>query len=187
MQARDPSSLASVSGEPQDPPASKRTLARAWVVWWALCAALWMLLDDTVAAPELAAGALAAAIGASGATLVRIRNPMRFAPRAAWARRWWRPWVQLVAGLPLLVRMLVGALAGGDRQPGQLRSVPFAVESDDDVRAAQVALASFAGSVSCNSVVVAIDEARGSLLVHELSPEADGSGPDPLGLGAHAR
>lgn len=176
-----------MSGEPQDPHASKRTLARVWVVWWALCAALWMLLDDTVAAPELAAGALAAAIGASGATLVRIRNPMRFAPRAAWARRWWRPWVQLVAGLPLLVRMLAGALAGGDRQPGQLRSVPFAVESGDDVRAAQVALASFAGSVSCNSVVVAIDEARGSLLVHELSPEADGSGPDPLGLGAHAR
>jgi hypothetical protein len=146
-----------------------------------------MLLDDTTAAAELADGAVAAVIGACGATLTQARMPMRFAPRATWARRWWRPWLQLLAGVPLLVRMLLRVLAGGDRAPGELRWVPFAVESDADVRAAQVALASFAGSVSCNSVVVAIDEDRGSLLVHELVPDSDRSGPDPLELGAGRR
>jgi hypothetical protein len=156
-------------------------------VWWVLCAALWMLLDDTTATPELVDGAVAAAIGACGSTLVQARTSMRFAPRAAWARRWWRPWAQLLAGLPVLAQMLLRALAGGEREPGQLRSVPFAVESADDVRAAQVALASFAGSVSSNSVVVAIDEDRGRLLVHELVPDPDRSGPDPLGLGADPR
>ena len=145
-----------------------------------------MLLDDTTAVPELADGAVGM-IGACGATLTQARMPMRLAPRATWARRWWRPWLQLVTGLPLLVGMLLRALAGGNREPGQLRSVPFAVESDADVRAAQVALASFAGSVSCNSVVVAIDEDRGSLRVHELVPDSDPSGPDPLGLGAGRR
>lgn len=187
MQARDPSSLASASGQGRGPRSSAAALVRTWVIWWVLCAALWMLLDDTTAAPELADGAVAAAIGACGATLTQARVPIRFAPRARWARRWWRPWVQLVAGLPMLVRMLLQALTGGDREPGQLRSLPFAVESDDGVRAAQVALASFVGSVSCNSVVVAIDEDRGSLLVHELVPDSDRSGPDPLGLGAGRR
>jgi hypothetical protein len=187
MQARDPSSLASASGERPGSRPSATALARTWVVWWVLCAALWMLLDDTTATPELADGAVAAGIGACGSTLVRARAPMHFVPRAAWARRWWRPWVQLVAGLPLLVRLLMRALAGGDREPGRLRSVPFAVEPDDDLRAAQVALASFAGSVSCNSVVVAIDEDRGTLLLHELVADAERSGPDPLGLGVGAR
>lgn len=38
-------------------------------LWWLLCAALWMLLDDTTALPELVDGAVAAAIGATGSTL----------------------------------------------------------------------------------------------------------------------
>ena len=66
-------------------------LSRAWLVSWALCAALWLVLDDTMALPELVDGAVAAAIGASAATLVRARSHVQFAPQPGWARRWWRP------------------------------------------------------------------------------------------------
>jgi hypothetical protein len=183
MQAREPSSLASASGDGRTGWPSKAALTRIWLVWWLLCASLWMLLDDTTALPELVDGAVAAAIGATGSTLALKRMPLRFVPRPAWARHWWRPWVELVTGLPLLIGVLARALAGGDRGPGELRRVSFVIESDSEVRGAQVALASFAGSVASNSVVVAVDERRGSILVHELVPRSGRSGPDPLRLG----
>jgi hypothetical protein len=186
MQAQEPSSLASASGDGRAAWPSSAALARVWLVWWLLCAALWMLLDDTTVLPELVDGAVAAAIGATGSTLALKRTPVRFVPRPVWARHWWRPWVELVAGLPMLIRALARALAGGDREPGALRWVSFALEPDPEVRGAQVALASFAGSVASNSVVVAVDERRGSMLVHELVPRSGRSGPDPLRLGGGA-
>jgi hypothetical protein len=183
MPTREPSSLASAADAGRAAWPGAAALARIWLVWWLLCAALWMLLDDTTVLPELVDGAVAAAIGATGSTLTLKRMPMRFVPRARWARYWWRPWVQLVTGLPVLFLVLARALAGGDRRPGELRWVSFALESDPEVRGAQIALASFAGSVATNMVVVAVDERRGSLLVHELVPGRGPGGPDPLGLG----
>jgi hypothetical protein len=185
MQARDPSSLASASasGDGRAAWPSGAALARIWIVWWLLCGALWMVLDDTTVLPELVDGAVAAAIGATGSTLALKRMPMRFVPRPGWARHWWRPWAQVITGLPVLIRVLARALAGGDREPGELRWVSFALESDPEIRDAQVALASFAGSVASNSVVVAVDESRESMLVHELEPRSGRGGPDPLGLG----
>src|SRR4051812_50200893 len=56
---------------------------RAWLVWWALLAALWLALVDTVVVPELVAGAVAAAIAATGAVLVRGRRLVILRPRAA--------------------------------------------------------------------------------------------------------
>ena len=59
---------------------------RAWLIWWALLAALWLALVDTVAAPELVAGAVAAAIAATGAVVVRGQRRVLLRPRAAWVR-----------------------------------------------------------------------------------------------------
>ncbi len=187
MEAREPSSLARVSGAPRAERPRKVALGRTWVIWWLLCAGLWMVLDDTIAFPELVDGAVAATIGASASTLAFAHTPLRFRPQAVWARSWWRPWAGLVTGLPLLTRLLVRALAGGDRDPGELRWVRFVAQSDPAVQSAQVALACFAGSVSPSSIVVDIDETRDSMLVHELIPGAGGGGPDPLGLGAGRR
>lgn len=189
MDAREPSSLAPEPGEAGAERPRKVVLGRTWLIWWVLCAGLWMVLDDTTAFPELVDGAVAATIGASASTLAFAHTPLRFRPRAGWARSWWRPWAGLVTGVPLLTRVLVRALAGGDRDPGELRWVDFAVEADPAARAAQVALASFAGSVSPSSIVVDVDETRGSMLVHELVPGAGagGGGPDPLRLGADKR
>src|ERR1700722_18229157 len=100
-----------------DPAALRRgELARTWLVWWVLCAALWLVLDDTLALPELVDGAVAAAIGASAATLVRARSHVQFAAPPGWGRHWWRPLAHLVTDLPELTRTLAAALAGGDRE-----------------------------------------------------------------------
>lgn len=142
-----------------------------------------MVLDDTVVLPEMVDGAVAAAIGASAATVALARTPVRFAARAAWRRRLGVPLVQFLADLPGLVRVLGRALQGGDRDPGGLRELGFAVESEPDLRAAQIALASVAGSFAPNTIVVAVEEADQVLIVHELVPSSSRTGADPLELG----
>ena len=162
---------------------SRVELVRTWLVWWALCLPLWLVLDDTLALPELVDGAVAAAIGASAATLVRARSHVQFAPEPGWARHGWRPLVHLVSDLPELTRTLARALAGGDREPGRVRTVEFSVATGDRTRAAQVALASIAGSVAPSTVIIAVDEEGGQLIFHELTPREGREHADPLELG----
>jgi multisubunit Na+/H+ antiporter MnhE subunit len=153
------------------------------LVCWGLCAALWLVLDDTVALPELIDGAAAATLGASGATLVRARSHVQFSAELSWVRYAWRPLVRLVSDLPDLVRVLSHALTGGDREPGRVRTVGLALRSDGRARATQVALASIAGSVAPSTVVVAVDENDGRLVFHELTPGEGRERADPLELG----
>ena len=91
--------------------------------------------------------------------------------------------MQFVTDLPILVGVLARALAGGERDPGKLREIPFAVESDPDARAAQIALASVVGSFAPNTIVVAVDEAAQVLIVHELTPTSIAARRRPAGLG----
>ncbi len=55
----------------------------AWVGWWVVSAALYLVLVDTVVLPELVTGAVIGAIGASGATLVRAQRRVVMRPRAS--------------------------------------------------------------------------------------------------------
>ena len=157
---------------------------RTWLVWWALCAALWLVLDDTVALPELVDGAVAAAIGASAATLVRARSHVQFAPQPGWARHGWRPLVHLVVG-----SARADPNAGCGRSPAATATRAACAPStsrsatDDRARAAQVALASIAGSVAPSTVIIAVDEEGGQLIFHELTPREGRERADPLELG----
>jgi multisubunit Na+/H+ antiporter MnhE subunit len=171
--------------DPTAPAAALRRveLVRTWLVWWALCAGLWLVLDDTVAIPELVDGAVAAAIGASAATTVCARSHTRFAAQLGWGRHWARPLVHLVSDLPELARTLAHAIAGGDRDPGRVRAVDFSLQADDRTRAAQVALASIVGSVAPSTVIIAVDEEGGQLIFHELTPRQGRRRADPLELG----
>ena len=144
---------------------------------------LWMVLDDTTLVPELVDGAVAAAIGATAATLTAARSPVRFAYRGGWWRWWWRPPAQFLGGLPTLIALLLDAVRTGDRDPGGLRAIPFGVDPDPAARSTQVALASVAGSFAPNTVVVAVDESAEVMIVHELRPQSTRTGADPLELG----
>jgi hypothetical protein len=182
MPVSDRSSASGGSVLSQTPP-GRAELARTWLVWWVRCAALWLVLDDTLALPELVDGAVAAVIGASAATLVRARSHVQFAMQPSWTRHWWRPLVHLVLDLPELTRILAYALAGGDRNPGRVRTVDFSVHPDAGARAAQVALASIVGSVAPSTVIIAVDEEGGQLIFHELAPYDGRQRADPLELG----
>jgi multisubunit Na+/H+ antiporter MnhE subunit len=114
------------------------------------------------------AGAVTAAIGATGAVLVRSQRQTLLRPRARWLRGAWRPVLALVGDLRPLVRALVES--GLARRPGRsgFVEVPFDAAGEDPESTAYRALTEAFGSLAPNTVVVEIDAERGVLVAHQL-------------------
>jgi len=157
---------------------------RFWAAWWVVLGALWLLLDDTVALPELIAGAVAAAVGATAVSLVRAREVVVLRPRARWIRRGWRPVLQVLPDLRLLLLALWRRVVRRREVTGSFRAVPFRARADAGERAAGEALAIAAGSFGPNTYVIDVDGERELLLMHQLLPGKDvARSADPLELG----
>jgi multisubunit Na+/H+ antiporter MnhE subunit len=157
---------------------------RAWLIWWALLAALWLALVDTVVVPELVVGAIAAAVAATGAVLVRSQRRLLLRPRAAWARHAAGPLMRTVTDFGPLARALWRRGIRRRDEGGALAAVPYAAVGDDPRDAAHRVFTQALGSLAPNTLVVAIDAERRTLLVHELAPTGDPAAqatplPDP--------
>jgi multisubunit Na+/H+ antiporter MnhE subunit len=141
---------------------------RAWLIWFALLFALYLLLVDTVVVPELVVGAIAAAVGATGAVLVRAQRRLILQPRARHLAAAGRPLLRLFGDLPLLARVLV--IRGILRRPqrGELVESPFTALQDTPEDATERAFAEALGSLAPGEIVVAIDRERGVLVRHRL-------------------
>jgi hypothetical protein len=153
--------------------------AIAWIGWWVTSAAIYLVLVDTVVVPELVTGAVIAAIGATGATLVRAQRRVVMRPRARWLAGLWRP----VMSYPVDLWKLTRALARREPVGGKLFAVSFEPGADDARSAARRVLGPSAGSFAPNTFVVGLDAERGLLLFHQLVPSAEpAEDADPLGL-----
>jgi multisubunit Na+/H+ antiporter MnhE subunit len=160
----------------------RRGVAVAWLAWWVVLAALYLLLVDTTLLPELVAGAVIAAVGATGAVLVRGQRHLLLRPRARWLRGTWRPLAGLVTDLVPLARVLVTHGVLRRPSPSRLVEVPYDHTADDPEDAAHRALTQALGSLAPNTVVVDIDDERGVLLAHQLGPREDAArAATPLG------
>ncbi len=179
-----PSSNVPSSQPLRSPAPSGRALAVCWLAWWLICAGLWMWLEDTVVLANLVDGAVAAAVGATGTTLVYAERLIAFDPRARWALGLWRPLVQFGPDMRLLASVLVRALRGGERAPGALRAVRFEPTGSPGEVSARCALATAVGSFAPNTIVLDVEADKDVMLVHQLVPRPrDRSSVDPLGLG----
>jgi multisubunit Na+/H+ antiporter MnhE subunit len=147
-----------------------------WLLWAMPLFLLWLALVGTLDELELYAGAVAAALGALALEAIRGRGLLPYRFERSWLARTWRPLVRVVTDFLLVARVALRALAGGDREPGALRTYPLPVDGDDPARAARRALVGAAGSLAPNQVVVDVDRERGAVLVHELDPSRS-SGP----------
>jgi multisubunit Na+/H+ antiporter MnhE subunit len=144
---------------------------RAGVVWWVLCAALWLALVDTVALPELATGAAVAAGATAAALLVRARRQLITRIRPVWALRAAGEIVRMVAELPLLVAVLWrrGVLRRDER--GAIVASPLAsTDPDDPLEAGDRVAAAVVGSMAPAGIVVEVDREGGAILEHRLAP-----------------
>jgi multisubunit Na+/H+ antiporter MnhE subunit len=138
-------------------------LLRVWLTWWVLLAALYLVVDDSVLVPELVVGAFAAAVGATGATLVHRERQVLLRGEVRWLRALWRPLLGLVTDLWPLLRAL--PRRGGT---GGYVEVPFDATSDSPRDTARRALTEALGTVAPNTIVVRVDTDRGVVVAHQL-------------------
>jgi multisubunit Na+/H+ antiporter MnhE subunit len=140
-----------------------------WLVWWAICMGLWMLLVFNTQPAEIVAGAVAAAFAATGAELVRSRGYAPFALDVRWLRALLPLPRSVIVDTWRLARLLARHFLRGEPIEGRFRIVHFPCGPPDDARdQARLAVAQWIGGVSPNSYVIGIDERRNVAVVHQL-------------------
>ena len=145
-------------------------MVRAWVTWFVLLYALYLLLADNTVLPELLTGVVAAAIGATGAVVVRAQRARLLAPRPRMLAGAWRPLLGVFGDLVPLIRVLVSHGMRRRPSPSRITETPFTALSDSGEDAAERAFAEALGSLAPNTIVVGLDRERGVLLTHRLAP-----------------
>ena len=158
---------------PRRPP---RARLRFGLAWWAVLLVVWLLFVDSLALPELLAGAAAAAVAASVAETVRELGYVRFAPRLAWMRHAPRVGWQVLVDCGVLFAALARRLARRRALHGVMLRLPVRYGDDSARDAARRALLNFGVSITPNSYVVDLDAETSTVLIHQLV-----AGPiDPL-------
>ena len=155
-----------------------------WIISWVLLVGLYLLLVvDSIDMAELVTGAVAAAVGATAATIVRSQRLVSFRPRLRWALGLWRLPLQAVLDTGLLVAVLWRRLVLRRPVSGSFYAVPLRAGGGDSEAAARRAVAKSVGSFAPNTYVLDVDRERELILVHQLVPKPDRKNIDPLGLG----
>ncbi len=154
-----------------------------WLMRWALLAALWLAFTDTRVEPELIAGAVAAAIGATLAGRVARPGPPKTPSKALAAlrigpRRLLRPLARLVLDSGLVIVALWRSAVLHRPPQGRFRAARYR-PGEERRSAAGRTLTEIWGSLTPNRYVVGIDEDSSILLVHELVSSEEPL--DPLG------
>ena len=141
------------------------------LVWWAIGLALWMLLVYKTEPAEIVAGAVAAALAATGAELVRLRGYAPFSPELRWGRGLVRLPRDVLVDTWRMLRLLVLHFARGQPVGGRFRTVHFeACAGREPRKQARRAVATWLGGVSPNTYVLGFDERRDAAVVHQLVP-----------------
>jgi hypothetical protein len=142
-----------------------------WLAWFLAGLGLWMLLVFKTELAEVVAGAVGAALAATGAELVRSRGYAPFGPKLGWWRGLARLPGEVIADTWLMARLLARHFLKGEPIEGRFRIVHFEDAGGDDPRsAARRALAKWFSSVSPNTYVLGFDERRDIAVVHQLVP-----------------
>jgi hypothetical protein len=146
-----------------------RGRVRFWLTSWAALWVLYVLLVFKTEPAEIVAGAICAAISATGAELVRTTASVRFAP----GHGWWRGVVRLPREVArdtwLLVAVLWRVIVRREDVRGRFITLPFpGVRGRSTEAVSRRALAKWVGSVAPNTMVVGFDERHERVLLHQL-------------------
>jgi multisubunit Na+/H+ antiporter MnhE subunit len=165
--------LAGAGGAPRsrEPvPASRRVCS--WLIWWVLLMALWVWVDDTLLAAELAVGAGVAALGAGLAELAQYQASSRIRIRSDWLGKAvtlpWQVGRDTVVVLSALARQL---LLGREPESG-FEEIPVSWGDDSDEGVTRRALLIGATSLAPNTFALGIDRERETMFVHRLVTDA---------------
>jgi multisubunit Na+/H+ antiporter MnhE subunit len=151
--------------------------AGRWLAWWVLLMIFWIILDDSVAADELLAGAGAAALGALLAELCGHQAATQLRLRIGWLG----PALRLPAGLARDTWIVFAALGRllfrGEQPQSGFREIPVRYGSQTPEAKTRRALLVGGTSFAPNAFVADLDEQREVMIVHELVPTQEGAAP----------
>jgi hypothetical protein len=143
---------------------------RSWTLWWLVLFGLWVVMEGTNEAMELAAGGGAAALGATLLELVRRRGLLRFAPGIAAIASAARMPVQILREFSILAVALALDLARVRRVRSAWVAVPFEAGGGDPASAGNRALRPLIDNVTPLTIVADVDRDRDVALKHDLVP-----------------
>lgn len=142
---------------------------RSWIVTWLGLWALYVLLVFKTEPAEIVAGAVCAAIGATGATVVRAQATVRFTPGWGWCRGLLALPRELVVDTWHLVGVLWRVVGRREDVRGRFVTLPFpGVKGDSSEAVSRRAVVKWYGSVAPNTLVVGFDENEECILLHQL-------------------
>jgi hypothetical protein len=142
---------------------------RSWVLWWLALFGLWVVIEGTNEAMELAAGAGAAALAATLAEALRRQGLLAFAPGPRWLVRTWRLPHRLLYEFSLVTWALVPRIAGRPSR-GRWSASPFPAGDSDPRSAGDRAAALVLENVTPNTMAAEIDREHRAALKHDLLP-----------------
>jgi hypothetical protein len=138
---------------------------RAWLGWWILLIALFVVLSDSRRLEVLVLAVIIGALGATATAVVRGHRDVVLRPRPRWVLDALRGFLRWPGDLVRLARALFL------RPEGRIVEERFEATGDDPHDAARRALAVAGGTLAPNSIVVGIDADRGVLVRHDLMGE----------------
>ncbi|MGN6431517.1 MAG: Na+/H+ antiporter subunit E [Gaiellaceae bacterium] len=145
------------------------TTARSWVLWWLVLFGLWIVIEGTNEAMELAAGAGAAAVAATLAEALRRQGLLAFAPGPRWLLGSYRLPHRLLYEFALVTWAVVPRLRGRPSR-GRWSASPFPEVGADARSAGDRAAALVLENVTPNTMAAEIDRERAAALEHDLLP-----------------
>jgi hypothetical protein len=148
------------------------TAVRSWTLWWLVVFGLWNVMQAAAEELEIAAGAGAAAVGATLAELARRQGLLRFAPDArAVAQAARIPW-QTLREFAILTAALFLHLARIRPLRSAWVAVAFDAGGDDPRAAGNRAVRPLVDNVTPNTIVADVDCERDVALKHDLVPRS---------------
>jgi multisubunit Na+/H+ antiporter MnhE subunit len=151
---------------PEKAPFARR--AGAWLTWWVLLMSFWVILDDSIAADELLAGAGAAALAAFLAELVTHQAAARVRIRARWVVRVIELPGQVAGDTVIVFAALWRRLAHGEEPPSGFRRLPVRYGDDTAEGRTRRALLIAGKSIAPNSIAAGLDKDTDTMVIHQL-------------------
>ncbi len=141
----------------------------AWLLWWVLLMSFWVILDDSIDADELLAGAGAAALGAFLAELATSQAASQVRVRIEWlVPAMSLPW-QAIRDTGLIFLELWRCLVLGREPRSGFREQPVRFGPDTAEGRTRRSLLIGGLSVAPARFVLGLDSDRGVMIVHELA------------------
>jgi multisubunit Na+/H+ antiporter MnhE subunit len=153
----------------EGPPGSQAVRrATAWLGWWIVLMAFWVITDDSIATDELLAGAGAAALAAILVDLASRQAFVTFGIRVAWLARVPRLARRVLTETGIVYAALWRRVFRGEDPPSAFVAEHVEYGPDTAQGSMRRALLVGARSLAPNSFVLGIDRDRDLMIKHKL-------------------